>query len=78
VRAKFVVELQMVPLGKQMQIHLAHDEAVGVGIVGESRRAVPAGQVDPITGVAPGVGQRGLEKSFRAEPVRFEALLVLS
>ncbi len=74
VRAEFFVELQMVSLGKQMQVHLAHDEPVAVGIMNERARSIPAAEMNAIIRVSLHPGERGLEKSLGAEAIRGEAL----
>src|SRR5438270_7676912 len=78
VRAELVVEPQMISLGKQMQVHLAHDEPVAVGIADERRRFIPTREMNVIIDVAFHPGKRRLEKSFRAESVRGETLFGLS
>src|SRR2546423_4118823 len=77
-RAELFVELLMIALGKQMQIHLAHDQAVAVGIADERRRFIPAGKVDVIVDVAFHSRKCRLEKSFGAQAFRSEALFRFS
>jgi hypothetical protein len=76
-RAEFVVDLQMIALGKEMQIDLAHDDSVGVGIAHHRRRVVPAGEVDAIVKIASHARQSGLEKTFAPEPSGGKGLLCL-
>ena len=75
-RAEFFVNLQMISLGEKMQIDLAHDRAVGVGIVHDRRRAVPAGQVKSIIDIALHSREDRLEKSLPPEPLGRKTLLL--
>src|SRR5256714_5080508 len=75
-RAKLLVELKVISLGKKMQVHFAHDQAIAVGIADERCRSVPAGEMDAIIAVAFLSGDGGLEKSFGSEAVGLESLFV--
>src|SRR5436190_17642810 len=75
-RAELVVEPEMISFGKQMQIDLAHDEAVAIRIADHGGRSLPAGQVHLVTAAALRLWQRRLEKTFRAEPLSGKALLL--
>src|SRR5436190_17250172 len=59
-----------------MQVHFAHDQAVAIRIADERRRIVPSDEVDAIIAVAFFARHCRLEKSFGAEPVGHEALIV--
>src|SRR5205823_13486675 len=75
-RPEMFVELQMISLREQMQIDFAHDKSVAVGIADERGRSIPAGEMNAVIDVAFHSRQRGLEKSFRPEAVRLEALVL--
>ena len=51
---------------------------IGVGIVHEGRRSIPAGKMNPIIDVAFRFRQRCLKKTFGPEPDCFEAPLLLA
>ena len=66
-RAEFLVNLQVIALGEEVQIHLAHDRPIGVRIVRESSVTVPADNADAIIQVALPSRQDRLEKTVRDE-----------
>src|SRR6476469_4014860 len=74
-RAELFVKLEMISLGEQMEIDLAHDEAVAVGIADDSGGSIPFREVNAIIGVTFHSGQGGLEKTFATELLGWEALL---
>src|SRR5256885_1923039 len=76
--AEVFVKLVVIPFGKQMQIHLADDQAVAVGIADDRRRFIPAGEMNAIIEVAFHPRKRRLEKSFGTETLRGEALFFLT
>src|SRR6266513_1390303 len=73
-RDKLLVELKVISLGKKMQVHFAHDQAIAVGIADEGRGFVPAREMNVVINVAFHPRDRRLEKSFRPKTVRDEAL----
>jgi hypothetical protein len=78
VRAEFFVDLKVVSLGEEMQIHLAHDDPVGVRIAHDRGRIVPPGEMNAIIEIASHPRQSRLEKSFTPEPLGRDVLLLFA
>jgi hypothetical protein len=66
----------MISLGEKMQVYVSHDRAVGVGIVNDCRRIVPAGQMKLIANIALHSRHNRLKKSLTTQPLGWETLLV--
>ena len=62
-RAKLFVDLEMISLGEEMQIHLAHDRPVTIRIVHDLLRPVPACDPQEIIAVALFLGKYALEET---------------
>ncbi len=63
-RAEFFVKLEMISLGEQVQIHLAHNRSIAIRIAPQVLGAVPAQHAQAIIAVAFFAGQDRAEKSI--------------
>jgi hypothetical protein len=70
VRAEFFVNLLMVSLGEEMQIHFAHDRSVAVSIGGDLFRPVPTDNSDTVRKIPRSLGKHRLEKTFHMHSLR--------
>ena len=76
-RAKLVVEPFVISFGEEVQIHLAHDRSIAVGIAQEMLRAVEGEHFDEVGKVGRLVRHSRLVEPLDVEPVGRKNLLAI-
>src|SRR3954470_19958797 len=74
-RAELLVETMIVSLREQMQIELAHDQAVAIRIADCRGGSVPAREMNPVIAGPPHSWKGGLKKTFGPKTIRRETLI---
>src|SRR6476469_7049447 len=63
-RTELVVKAPMLAFGEKMNVHFAHDHAIGIGIARDLFAAIPPFDFQSVRNITRAFLQRGLEKAF--------------
>src|SRR2546423_732559 len=69
-RTEFVVKTPMLAFGEKMNVHFAHDHAIGIRVARDLFAAVPAFDFQGVRNITRAFHERGLEKAFTLDFLR--------
>src|SRR6476620_3310402 len=69
-RTEFVVKAPMLAFGKKMNVHFAHDHAIGIGVARDLFAAIPSFDFQGVRNITRAFLERGLKKAFTLDFLR--------
>src|SRR5207248_7543964 len=70
-RTEFVVKAPMLAFGKKMNVHFAHDHAIGIGVTGDLFTAIPPFDLQGVRNITRAFLESGLKKAFTLNFLRW-------